>query len=570
MAFRVFVHRSGTAVIRRIAVLLVLVLALGACDRGAPLFLVKAVAAGVPSLAPFFDENQGLGRDDAQVTAQRAPGGLQQGDTPGLYGGSDQPTVCDVVRLEEFLTDPANDRKAQAWATALSITTAEIPGYLDRLTPVLLRHDTLVKNHDYKKGKATPFNALLQTGIAILVDEQGLPAVKCSCGNPLRPFGGDTNRIKVEFDDRNEEWKGYEKSSVVAVRPATRNVERLALVDVHEPDRGITRPVGTTGEKDTAFDTRERRAVPDLAGATFGQASRELADKGLAVAFEGGGLPPDGARVTASDPPAGTELRFGEYVTLSVAGGSSDGSSDGPTTSTPPGSSGGSGSAPSTRDPSTSTTPTPTPSGSSPSGPSSGSGSPGPSGSGPSSSGPSSSGPSSSGPSSSGPSSSGPSSSAPGPTSGPPSSGTSSTAPPASDPPTNSSPPGTTKSPTTSSAPPATPPPPPPASSSPPTQTTSSPPTVTSSAPPPGTGEPTASRPGTTSSPAASRPGADGSAASRPETTSAPAASRPGADGSAASRPGTTTSAVASRPGTDGPGTSGPGTGGPSLASTFA
>ncbi|MFE7446074.1 DUF6777 domain-containing protein [Streptomyces chartreusis] len=498
MAFRVFVHRSGTAVIRRITVLLVLVLALGACDRGTPLFLVKAVAAGVPSLAPFFDENQGLGRDDAQVTAEQAPGGLQQGDTPGLYGGSEQPTVCDVVRLKKFLTDPANDRKAQAWATALSITTAEIPGYLDRLTPVLLRHDTLVKNHDYKKGKATPFNALLQTGIAILVDEQGLPAVKCSCGNPLRPFDGDTNRIKVEFDDRNEEWKGYRKSSVVAVRPATRKVERLALVDVHEPDRGITRPVGTTGEKDTAFDTRECRAVPDLAGATFGQASRELADKGLAVAFEGGGLPPDGARVTASDPPAGTELRFGEYVTLSVAGGNSDGSSDGTTTSTPPG---GSGSSPSTRDPSASTTPTPTPSGSSPSGPSSGSGSPGPSGS--------------------GPSTSGPSSSAPGPTSGPPSSGASTTAPPASDPPTSSSPPATTKSPTTSSAPPPPPPPSPPPSSSPPTQTTSSPPTVTSSAPPPGTGGPTASRPETTSGPVASRPGAGAPSPVTPASTSA-------------------------------------------------
>ncbi|MFB6935319.1 DUF6777 domain-containing protein [Streptomyces chartreusis] len=518
MTFRVFVHRSGTAVIRRIAVLLVLVLALGACDRGAPLFLVKAVAAGIPSLAPFFDENQGLGRDDAQVTARRAPGGLQQGDTPGLYGGSEQPTVCDVVRLKKFLTDPANDRKAQAWATALSITTAEIPGYLDRLTPVLLRHDTLVKNHDYKKGKATPFNALLQTGIAILVDEHGLPAVKCSCGNPLRPFDGDTSRTKVEFDDRNQEWKGYEKSSVVAVRPATRKVEQLALVDVHEPDRGITRPVGTTGEKDTAFDTRERRAVPDLAGATFGQASRELADKGLAVAFEGGGLPPDGARVTASDPPAGTELRFGEYVTLSVAGSSSDGSSDGTTTSTPPGGSGGSGSSPSTRDPSASTTPTPTPSGSSPSGPPSGSGSPGPS-------------------------SSGPSSSAPGPTSGPPSSGTSSTAP-ASDPPTSSSPPATTKSPTTSSAPPS----PPPASSGPPTQTTTSPPTVTSSAPPPGTGGPTASRTETTGSPVANRPGA-----------SSPVASHPGAG-----------SRVASHAGTGGPATGHPGTGAPSPASTFA
>lgn len=100
---------------------------------------------------------------------------MQQGDTPGLYGGSKQPTICDVVRLEEFLTDPANERKAQAWAAALSISAAEIPGYLGRLTPVLLRHDTLVKNHDYKKSKAVPFNALLQTGIAILVDERGLP-----------------------------------------------------------------------------------------------------------------------------------------------------------------------------------------------------------------------------------------------------------------------------------------------------------------------------------------------------------------------------------------------------------
>lgn len=492
MAFRVFVHRFHIAVIRRIAVLLVLVLALGACDRGTPLFLVKAVAAGVPSLAPFFDENQGLGRDDAQVTARTAHGGLQQGDTPGLYGGSKQPTVCDVERLEEFLTDPANDRKAQAWATALSITAEEIPGFLDRLTPVLLRHDTLVKNHDYKKGKAAPFDALLQTGIAILVDEQGLPAVKCSCGNPLRPFEGDTTRIKVDFDDRNEEWKGYEKASVVAVRPATRKVERLALVDVHEPDRGITRPVGTTGAEDTAFDTRERRAVPDLAGATFGQASRTLADTGLAVDFAGEGLPPDGALVTSSDPPAGTELRFGAYVTLGVAGGSPDGS-----TSTPP----GSGSPSSPRDPSASAPPRP--SDSSPSGSPSGSASTGPSGSGPGSTGPGTTGPGSTGPGSTGPGSTGPGgsdpsgsvpsssdTSGPGPTSGPPSSGTSSTAPPASDPPAGSSPPASTKAPTTSSAPQ----PPPPSPSSPP-QTGSAPPTVTGSAPPPGTGAPATGAP---------------------------------------------------------------------------
>ncbi|WP_251062817.1 MULTISPECIES: PASTA domain-containing protein [unclassified Streptomyces] len=452
---------------RRIAVLLVLVLALAGCDRDAPLFVVKAVAAGVPSLAPFFDESQGLGQD-ARIRAQTVHGGLQQGDTPGLYGGSKQPTICDVVRLKEFLTDPAHERKAQAWAAALSIDTAGIPDYLDRLTPVLLRHDTLVQNHDYKTGKAVPFNALLQAGIAILVDAEGLPAVKCSCGNPLRPFEGDTTRIKVEFDDRNEEWQGYEKSSVVAVRPAARAVERLALVDVEEPDRGIHRPVGTTGEDDTAFDTRERRAVPDLAGTTFGQASRKLAGEGLAVALEGGGLPPDDARVMASDPPAGTELRFGEYVTLSVAGGTtSDGSSDG-SAGAPSSGSSDAGTAPPeattsppTRDPSDST----------------------PSDSTPSTSSPSASTPP---PSSSGPGSSGPSS--PDATSRPPSSGTSSSGPPPS-----SSPPPSTKDPTTSS-------PPPPVTGAPP-PTTGSPPTtapVTSSAPPPETSSPATSSPATT------------------------------------------------------------------------
>ncbi|MFE0251744.1 DUF6777 domain-containing protein [Streptomyces sp. NPDC059010] len=421
------------------------------------------MAAGVPSLAPFFDEGQGLGRDQ-RVQAQTAHGGLQQGDTPGLYGGSKQPTICDVERLKEFLTDPANARKAQAWAAALSITTAGIPEYLDRLTPVLLRHDTLVKNHDYKKGKATPFSALLQTGIAILVDAAGLPAVKCSCGNPLRPFEGDTTRIKVEFDDRNEKWQGYEKSSVVAVRPAPRKVERLALVDVDEPDRGINRPVGTTGDDDTTFDTRERHAVPDLSGTTFGQASRRLTADGLAVAFEGGGLPPDDARVTASDPPAGTELRFGEYVMLSVAGGSAGGSSDSSgssgssdgSTSTSPGTSPGSGTSQSTPGPSASTPSTPPTS-----------------------------------PSSSSPPSSSPSTSAPPPSSSAPSSPATTSKPPSSSAPPTSAPPPTTKNPTTSSAPPPSTPPP---------ATTSAPPTsapVTTSAPPPSTVVPSTVAPST-------------------------------------------------------------------------
>ena len=304
---------------------------LSGCGGGAHLFAVQAVAARVPSLAPFFDEKQGLGQD-AEVRSVPVRGSLQQGDTPGLYGGTTKPTICDVAKLKRFLTDPANHQKAVAWSGVLGITTDQIPAYLDRLTPVLLRHDTLVQNHDYKKGKATPYNSLLQSGIAILVDEQGEPAAKCSCGNPLRPFKGDASRISVKFADGNKKWSGYHASSVIAVRPAPRRMEGLALVDVDDPGTGITRPVGTTGKHDTTFDTRKQHAVPDLAGATFGDARRQLVSRGLAVGYGGSAVPSDDARVTATDPPAGTELRFGEYVTLSVTGETSGGA-----TSTPPG-----------------------------------------------------------------------------------------------------------------------------------------------------------------------------------------------------------------------------------------
>jgi hypothetical protein len=374
MTFRAFMQRAGIAVVRRIAVLLVLVLVVGGCSRGAQMFVVKAVAAGVPALAPFFDEKQGLGHD-ADIRSLPVRGSLQQGDTPGLYGGTRKPTICDVAQLKRFLTDPANHQKAVAWSSVPGITTDQIPAYLDRLTPVLLRHDTLVQNHDYKKGKATPFNSLLQAGIAILVDEQGQPAVKCSCGNPLRPFRGDAGRISVKFENGNKKWNGYQPSSVVAVRPAPRKMERLALVDVADPDRGIERPVGTTGRQDATFDTRQQHAVPNLAGTTFGEASRRLADSGLAVTYDGTALPPDDAKVTASDPPAGTELRFGEYVTLSVAGGTSGG-----TTSAPPGPS----TSPPTVGPPTSTSPPSSPtSGGSSSAPPSSSSAPPPSSSSP-------------------------------------------------------------------------------------------------------------------------------------------------------------------------------------------
>ncbi|WP_308311073.1 DUF6777 domain-containing protein [Streptomyces sp. GbtcB6] len=320
-------------------VVLVPLLVLGGCGRASPRSAVEAVAAGVSTLNPFVDEHQGVGHD-VQVRSLPVRGHIQQGDSPGLYGGTREPTICDVEKLKEFLTDPANHRKAQAWAGVLHITTAQIPGYLDRLTPVLLRHDTLVENHDYKDGTATPFNSLLQAGIAVLVDRRGQPTVKCSCGNPLLPFKDDPGHVKVEFRHGNKKWTGYDRDEVTTVRPTARPLEQLALVDVTDPARGIERPMGTEGARDTVFRTGDRHAVPEVAGTSFGEASRLLADAGLAAASDGPELPPDDARVLGSDPVAGTRLAFGEYVTLRVAEGSGGGADGG---GSPSGSGGGEG-----------------------------------------------------------------------------------------------------------------------------------------------------------------------------------------------------------------------------------
>ncbi|MFF6780614.1 DUF6777 domain-containing protein [Streptomyces sp. NPDC012510] len=350
---RTCLRKSGKSAARRIAVLLVGVAILSGCGDSAPSILaVKAVAAGVPSLAPFFDEGERLGRDEPALTSLEPHSGLQQGNAPGLYGGTQKPKVCDVRKLEYFLTAPENEQKAQEWARIVGIKVEGIGDYLDALTPVLLRHDTLVKNHDYKNGEAVPFDALLEAGIAVLVDDQGLPAVKCSCGNPLRAFDEDPTRIKVDFAGGNDRWKGYTESAIVVVRPAPAQLREIRLVDVEDPEQGISRAVGTTGESDTTFDTRARQAVPKVRGMTFAQASAAMADKGLAVTVAGDEMPPGDAPVTGSSPGPGARLVFGTAVALHMdwPGASSGTSTEDPGAGTGsgsgpgPGSSSGSGS----------------------------------------------------------------------------------------------------------------------------------------------------------------------------------------------------------------------------------
>lgn len=63
----------------------------------------------------------------------------------------------------------------------------DIDAYVAELTPAHLAADQRVTNHGYRNGSPTPRQSLLKAGTAVLVDAEGVPRVRCYCGNPLVP-----------------------------------------------------------------------------------------------------------------------------------------------------------------------------------------------------------------------------------------------------------------------------------------------------------------------------------------------------------------------------------------------
>ncbi len=184
------------------------------------------------------------GTDQQKIKPSPRGGGTEDGDAPGLYGGTRRAASCDPAKLVAFLQ--ANPDKAAAWASVHKIRPADVPRFVSRLTPVLLRVDTLVTNHGFKNGKATRMPAVLQAGMGVLVNEYGTPVVKCNCGNPLTP--PDSTISSGNADYTGASWPGFTKRKVTKIRPR-RPVTRFVLVDP-EATMGFQRPAATTGGLD--------------------------------------------------------------------------------------------------------------------------------------------------------------------------------------------------------------------------------------------------------------------------------------------------------------------------------
>lgn len=182
---------------------------------------------------------------------------------PGLYGGSRDTTVCDVRALIAFLEDPSNTEKRDAWADVLGISSDMIRSYVGDLTAVRLLYDTRVTNHGFADGEATTVQSLLQRGTAVLVDDRGVPRVKCDCGNPLlepagfeEEPGGDQALASDELiSNPDESWRGFDPAQTVSVAPARQRLSALTIRDLDNPDGLLERPVGSDGASKTDTGT---------------------------------------------------------------------------------------------------------------------------------------------------------------------------------------------------------------------------------------------------------------------------------------------------------------------------
>lgn len=234
------------AVVAAVALTVVLTRPDGTSESGGEVLLQAAGKSGPDPFTGSTAKDDGTPPSPTALPSSSASANVTRGvdgAASGLYGGTRNVASCDVEKqIAALKKDPA---KNKAFASVLDIDASAVPAHLRSLTPVQLRLDTRVTNHGYRDGAATSYQAVLQAGTAVLVDDRGVPRVRCACGNPLLPPVAQKGTPKRT----GEAWPGYHASNVVVVSPAAQVVNVFVMYDA-KSGTWFERGKGDTGAGD--------------------------------------------------------------------------------------------------------------------------------------------------------------------------------------------------------------------------------------------------------------------------------------------------------------------------------
>ncbi|MEU8524110.1 DUF6777 domain-containing protein [Streptomyces sp. NPDC048629] len=229
---------------------------------GGEVFLQSASAAGPDPFTKSSAREPDTAQSPATLPAPTGGTGTNvtrsvSGSAEGLYGGTKNVASCNVQQQIDFLA--AEPAKNKAFASVLGISESAVPGYLRGLTPLQLRVDTRVTNHGYKDGGPTAYQAVLQAGTAVMVDDRGVPRVRCACGNPLTTPVPQKTAPKTT----GTAWPGYQAQNVVVVAPSVTVVNIFVIYDPDD-DAWFTRKPGHHGRTDKPTSPPTAPASPSV------------------------------------------------------------------------------------------------------------------------------------------------------------------------------------------------------------------------------------------------------------------------------------------------------------------
>ncbi|NQU36961.1 MAG: hypothetical protein HQ526_05110 [Actinobacteria bacterium] len=187
-----------------------------ATDGAGEIFLAPASENGPdPFTQSVVNEDVALTSESSASPTPQASGETASavGTDPRVYAGSGTLPSCDKQKLISALNaDPA---AAAAWAGVINISTDEIRQYVDEAAAVVLRTDTRVTNYTLSGSTATPFQYVLESGTAVLVDSAGFPRVRCACGNPLTPAVA----VSATPTFTGTQWSGFNPDALTVITP---------------------------------------------------------------------------------------------------------------------------------------------------------------------------------------------------------------------------------------------------------------------------------------------------------------------------------------------------------------